>query len=244
MPTALVSLGLQASLAQLKKWNLKGGKMLIGIVGFIGSGKSAVGDILVSKYGFERDSFAAPLKDAVSTIFNWDRKLLEGDTDKGREWREQKDDYWSDVIGKPMSPRLALQLFGTECIREVFHPNVWAASLIKRSNDNDIIEDSGIVVTDCRFKNEIQAIQENDGVVIRVKRGPNPEWYNELVTYNSGNMPPEGNTMIEDLRRNGVIPHVSETDWIGSNFDYTIVNDSTLEQLAININETMRLIFE
>ena len=54
--------------------------MIIGICGLIGSGKGTVGDILVEQ-GFKKVSFADKLKDGVSTIFGWDRELLEGDTD-------------------------------------------------------------------------------------------------------------------------------------------------------------------
>ena len=110
--------------------------MLIGVVGFIGSGKGTVGSYLYRK-GFYQDSFAKPLKDAVSIIFGWDRELLEGVTDESRDWREQVDPYWSEVIGREITPRLVLQQFGTECIRNVFHANVWSASLIKRYEANN-----------------------------------------------------------------------------------------------------------
>ena len=44
--------------------------MIVGITGFIGSGKDTVAKMLVEK-GAVQDSFAAPLKDAVSNIFNY-----------------------------------------------------------------------------------------------------------------------------------------------------------------------------
>ena len=52
--------------------------MIIGLLGFAGSGKGTVADILVSK-GFKKESFADPVKDAVAAIFGWERSLLEGD---------------------------------------------------------------------------------------------------------------------------------------------------------------------
>jgi dephospho-CoA kinase len=39
--------------------------MLIGLVGLIGSGKDTVAERLVTQHGFERDSFAKSLKDAL-----------------------------------------------------------------------------------------------------------------------------------------------------------------------------------
>jgi len=212
--------------------------MIIGIVGFINSGKGTVGDILVSRYGYTKDSFANPLKDAVSIIFGWNREMLEGQTDSSRNWREQIDPYWTNVIGQEMTPRLALQLFGTECIREVFHSNVWSASLIKRYRE--IGRD--VVVADCRFRNEIQAIKDAGGKVIRVKRGLEPEWYNAMVEYNSGNVSNALDKKVQDWIESGYIPHVSETDWIGSDFDYTILNDDTLETLNLITSEVMSLL--
>ena len=39
--------------------------MLIGVVGLISSGKGTVADRLVEKHGYQKDSFAKSLKDAV-----------------------------------------------------------------------------------------------------------------------------------------------------------------------------------
>ena len=72
--------------------------MLIGIVGLIGSGKDTVSDRLVEKHGYIKDSFAKSLKDAVASMFNWDRDMLEGDTESSRHWREQPDRFWSENL--------------------------------------------------------------------------------------------------------------------------------------------------
>ena len=53
--------------------------MIIGITGLIGSGKDTVAKLFVER-GCTQDSFAAPLKDVCSSIFGWDRTMLEGDT--------------------------------------------------------------------------------------------------------------------------------------------------------------------
>ena len=78
--------------------------MLIGIVGLISSGKGTVADRLVEKHGYQKDSFAKSLKDAVASMFNWDRTMLEGDTESSRHWREQPDKFWSEKFGKPITP--------------------------------------------------------------------------------------------------------------------------------------------
>jgi len=207
--------------------------MLIGIVGFIGSGKGTVGDYLESSWQFKKDSFANPLKDALSIIFGWDRELLEGQTKESREWREKIDYGWSKIIGKEISPRIAMQLFGTECIRNVFHPNVWSASLIKRYET--FYHD--VVVTDCRFKNEIKSIKDAGGYIIKVKRGDNPEWYERYKKHINNPL------KIKELRDNGIIPHVSETDWIGSKFDIIIENNNSLMDLYANIDINMHILY-
>ena len=75
--------------------------MIIGFVGLIGSGKDTAADYLVNNRGFKRDSFAAPLKDAVANVFGWDRNLLEGATAESRHWREQTDLWWASRLGIP-----------------------------------------------------------------------------------------------------------------------------------------------
>ena len=201
--------------------------MIIGLVGFIGSGKGTVGDILEQK-GFVKDSFAKPLKDACSVIFGWPREMLEGDTEVSRKWREEPDVYWSEKFGKSFSPRLALQLMGTEAGRNVFHTDIWVISLLNRSRGKNV------VVTDVRFQNEIKYIQDNGGVIIRVKRGDEPEWYNDLLTMNTTD------ERQQFMNKFGI--HPSEWDWVGSEFDYVIENNRTIDDLGNKVNELLQFI--
>ena len=125
--------------------------MILGVTGFIASGKDTVADYLCTFHGYKRISFAASLKDAIASIFGWDRELLEGTTKSSREWREQVDPWWSERLGKEITPRYILQYWGTEVCRNGFHPDIWVASVenkLRKSTDN-------IVITDCRFANEI-----------------------------------------------------------------------------------------
>ena len=194
--------------------------MIIGIVGFIGSGKGTVGDILETQ-GFIKDSFARPLKDAVSIIFGWPRELLEGDTEVSRQWREQKDIFWSERFGYDFTPRMALQLMGTEAGRDVFHSDIWVISLLNRAKGRNV------VVTDVRFQNEIMYIQAHMGIILRVKRGPEPIWYDEML-----------NISDFELRENYMDQfkvHRSEWDWIGCHVDFEIDNNGTLQDLRNNV---------
>ena len=199
--------------------------MIVGLVGFIGSGKGTVGDILEQK-GFIKDSFAKPLKDACSVMFGWPREMLEGDTEVSRKWREEPDQYWSEKFGHEFSPRLALQLMGTEAGRNVFHQDIWVISLLNRARGKDV------VVTDVRFKNEIKYIQDNGGIVIRIKRGEEPEWYQLAEDANHG----FGSAQM-GMRDKGI--HQSEWDWIGSDFDMVIENNSTIDDLGKQVDELL-----
>ena len=105
--------------------------MIIGICGLIGSGKGTVADLLVKEHNFSKISFADKLKDGVATVFGWDRSMLEGDTSDSRKWREQEDKYWSKETGRKITPRLVLQEFGTECMRDGFYDGIWI-SLVKQ----------------------------------------------------------------------------------------------------------------
>jgi len=199
---------------------------IIGICGFIGSGKDTAADYLVNFHGFKRESFAASLKDAVAVVFGWDRELLEGRTKQAREWREQVDVWWAERLHMPaLTPRWVLQYWGTEVCRRSFHDDIWIASLEARLRNAK----HSIVISDCRFPNEIAAIKSTGGTVIWIQRGPLPEWYDLALGANSGNMSDQ--ILLNDM---GV--HASETAWTGTEFDHVISNDSTVDELYSRLN--------
>ena len=203
--------------------------MIIGFVGFIGSGKDTAADYLVNFHGFRRDSFANTLKDAVAAVFGWDRVLLEGRTKEAREWREQRDEWWSDRLGKDITPRHILQYWGTEVCRQGFHDDIWIASLenkMRKTGDN-------IVISDVRFPNEIKAIKNAGGQVVRVVRGADPEWYQDAWNMNQG--PTNMSWSISKMRMEQRKIHASETAWIGKGIDLEIDNNGSIDQLFAQI---------
>lgn len=200
--------------------------LIIGLVGFQGSGKDTVADYLVNIHEFKRESFANTLKDAVAAVFGWDRELLEGRTKQSRAWREQPDEWWSDRLKMDITPRWVLQFWGTEVARRNFHDDIWIASLENKLRK--ITDD--VVISDCRFPNEIAAIKSAGGRVVRVVRGPEPEWYEFARMVNQG---PEhslqwswAKTQLEKFN-----VHTSETAWIGTCFDAIVENNSSLDDL-------------
>ena len=194
--------------------------MIIGICGLIGSGKGTVADILVEQ-GFKKVSFADKLKDGVATIFSWDRGMLEGDTDESRSWREQKDDFWTKETGRTITPRIVLQEFGTECMRDGFYDGVWVSLLKKHMIDNP----GNYVVPDVRFRNEQNMIRDLNGEIWQVKRGEDPEWFEKAIFDNAN--PDTSNLMID------VNIHESEYKWIDVNtkFNCILQNNGTVDDL-------------
>ena len=117
---------------------------IIGICGFMGSGKDTIADYL---------------------------EALEGRSKQSREWREQVDQWWAKRLDMPnLTPRWVLQYWGTDVVRKKFHNDMWIAGLENRlENATD-----DIVITDCRFPNELKAIRKAGGICISVSRGPKP----------------------------------------------------------------------
>jgi rhodanese-related sulfurtransferase len=114
-----------------------------------------------------------------------------------------------------LTPRLVLQQWGTEVARRAFHDDTWIASLENKLSKahNDI------VITDVRFPNEIQAVRNAGGIVIRVVRGEEPVWYGIAKQANNGDP-------VAQQQLAGFKIHPSETAWIGTEFDAVIDNNS------------------
>ena len=194
--------------------------MIIGICGFIGSGKDTAADYLVNFHGFRRESFAATLKDAVSNVFGWDREMLEGRTKESREWRETEDTWWTARLGISITPRWVLQYWGTDVLRKNFHDDIWIASLenkLRTTKDN-------VVISDCRFPNEIRGLKEQGGKIVWIQRGITPHWYSIAEQANRGD-----NKAREWLGLNGI--HASEYSWAGTQFDTIVDNNNSIEHL-------------
>jgi hypothetical protein len=194
--------------------------MIIGICGLIGSGKDTIADYLCNFEEFRRESFASTLKDAVAAVFGWDRVMLEGRTKEAREWREQVDPWWSERLDMPhLTPRWILQYWGTEVCRKSFHDDTWIASLenkLRNSTDS-------VVISDCRFPNEIRAIRAQGGEIVWVQRGPLPEWYDLALETNQGSFNHMATAYPEI--------HRSEWAWVGTEFDHIVDNNGSIVDL-------------
>jgi hypothetical protein len=193
--------------------------MIIGLSGFINSGKDTVAKYLVRNHGFTKLSFASTLKDMVSVVFGWPRNLLEGDTEESRVFRETPDYFWSSKLGHSVTPRWVLQYMGTEVMRNYFCQSIWCDAL-----ENKIRSFSGdVVITDVRFLNEIAMLQDKGAeLAIVLGRTPKPSWFYEVI---------ENGTTDK--------AHESEWNWLvhRSKIPGRIDNQFGLSELHINIEE-------
>ena len=209
--------------------------MIVSVTGLIGTGKDTIADFLCQNHNFKRFSFAASLKDAISSIFNWDRNLLEGSTTESRSWREQKDTWWSERLGMDITPRRVLQYWGTEVCRNGYHQDIWVASLENklRNIENDV------VITDCRFANEINTVKKLNGITIRVERGNKPIWYDAAISYNQGPSNIGWALSKQTLEKHNV--HPSEYSSVGLEYDHIIENNGTIKELNRKVKSILNL---
>ena len=85
-----------------------------------------------------------------------------------------------------------------------------------------------VVITDARFPNEINMIRKQGGVVVRVKRGEDPEWFG-LAERDPASMP----QVYPDV-------HASEYSWCSITPNYLITNDGTLADLQATVTDLLQ----
>src|SRR5678809_1072818 len=96
--------------------------LVIGLAGPAGSGKSSVGAYLAEHYGAHRYAFANPLKELIRRAFDMTEAQLYGT----QRDKETKDPRYN------VSPRWLMTHIGTEGIRSVFGPDIWAETTLKQ----------------------------------------------------------------------------------------------------------------
>jgi len=173
---------------------------LIGLSGKKRSGKDTVSIILQQELNenFEIKSFAYNLKHICSILTGLPVEYFLKD--------ENKNNFLTDW---DMSVRYMLQKVGTEVFRDNFTKDVWVKSLFSQFQRYN-----NWIISDVRFKDELQSIKERGGVIIRVDAS--------YIGYEKPND-----------------EHQSEIDLDNSydDFDYVINNDSDMDTLRLKVKE-------
>jgi len=171
---------------------------LVGLVGTKGVGKDTVGDYLA---GYTKRAFATPIKQACAILFDLPPHIFEGDD------KELCDERHG------MSPRQMLQMVGTDFFRDKVDADFWIKHFQHWYSQH---QSDNIVVTDLRFQNEVDAIKDLGGIVVRITR-------------------PHGTG-----RHTIVDTHVTEQGVATlQGVDYHVENDSTLEHMYTQIDKLL-----
>ena len=230
--------------------------MILALSGKSGSGKDIVGKIIQyltdkDKGGYShpnsQDDFESYCKNFKQKYCDWEIKKFAGKVKEiaslltsipiekfedqefkkkalGREWcyptEWQGREHWVE-----MTSREFLQKLGTEAMRNGLHTNVWCNALfadyVSKFNPTNTILDEmsdmsyknyypNWIITDLRFSNELTAIKKREGITIRVNR--------------------PGINLLD---------HPSETSLDTAEFDYTIDNSGTIEELIKKVKNIL-----
>lgn len=220
---------------------------IILLSGFAGSGKDTVGQYIVEKYGYTRLSFAEKVKDVCSTIFEFDRSVLEGLTKEDRASRESPDELWSHLFDSPFSMRDSM-IDIAMILRNHYDENIWVYTVLKQIIDNQY---ENVVITDNRFTNEIEVLKkwlpDYNIVTVNVQRNA-PKWYKDFVKYLIDN-----NIFFDDyndwqsgltvfLKQSNQKFNITEMNLIGYDFDKYIYNEYSTQELYVEIDYLMEQI--
>lgn len=196
------------------------GLLVVALTGARRSGKDVVAEHLCRVHGFDRISFADPLKQMVAAAF-------------GFSW-EQVDGHSKDVVDDAygITPRKVLQFMGTEVMQlhlQTLLPevgrNFWAARLVRehvaQSRDD---RRARLVISDMRFKHEYD-------VVSRAVASCGGNLHVWQVTR------PDKDKLLQDA---SLDCHASECEWTTIPSSATLSNNGTLQDLFDRVDTHAR----
>ena len=131
-------------------------KTVIGIGGKKRAGKSTLAGYIAEmaalrRFITEEVSFAQPIKEMMQVVFKHEVPWSTFIADDRKQFPVEI------APGEYMTVRQILQLVGTDCFRNIIHPDFWVARGIAKikTSPADIV-----LVPDVRFGNELQALKQ------------------------------------------------------------------------------------
>lgn len=131
-------------------------RRIIAFTGLAGSGKSTAAKHMVDVHGWTRVRFAGPLK-AMMAALGLSPDEIEG----------HLKEVPCDLLGGK-TPRYAMQTIGTDWAREMIAKDLWIRAW--RAAIDRLPAGKNVVVDDCRFANEAEAVRVAGGHIIRICR--------------------------------------------------------------------------
>lgn len=135
---------------------------LVAFAGPAGSGKSTAAAFL-EEAGYHRTRFAAPLKSMLRSFLTHcalDTEEVERRVEGGLKEAPDR------LLGGK-TPREAMQLLGTEWGRDRISPDLWVG-VWREQTERLLGMGISVVVEDCRFPNEAEAIRALGGAIVEV----------------------------------------------------------------------------
>lgn len=177
--------------------------MIISLTGNMGVGKDTMADYLVEYYGFVKVSMADPFKRIAKDVYEFSDEQLWGPSAA----RNQDDKRYPRADGTYLSARIVTQLLGNELSR-LAYPETWIVYMqrvVEKIRAGQFYSEKrgtyevpgkkspyqGIIVSSCRFRNEIEAVKTMGGTTVRLKRPALP---------------------VENFLTTGLKNHVTETE--------------------------------
>lgn len=197
--------------------------IIIALTGLAGAGKDTVADTLVTHAGFSKIAFADALRLEVAQAFClWDRYGILSDRD-GKEQPHplltmarcdnpefvncvaKIEEAWlnAEFLQRAYSPRRILQWWGTE-FRRAQQANYWSTKValqVARMHDADQVR---VVITDCRFSNEANAVRIMGGEIWQVVRPGQPVVEHGHASQTMGNKLRPDATLVNGADINGL----------------------------------------
>lgn len=202
----------------------------------MGVGKDTMADYMVSKYGFIKVSMADPFKRIAKEVYEFSDEQLWGSSSE----RNKDDKRYPRADGTYLTARIVTQLLGSDLSR-LAYPETWIVYLrrvLKKIQAGSFYSEqkgafeipgkkseyTGIIVSSCRFKNEIEAVKEMGGTSVRLVRPA---------------------LSVEGFLTTGVQNHITETEQLAlpdDFFDYVIEVPEGLEPFYKKIDEFMKVL--
>lgn len=141
-------------------------ELVIALTGFARSGKDSIAQEFVKNDRFERIGFADSLKEMLYQLNPQMPYLnyIDLDNDGIVHVKDYINYYgWEDAKSFPCI-RESLQILGSEAGRDVLGENIWIDTLFKKPTA------ARVIIPDCRYPNEAEAVRDRGGIVVRVYR--------------------------------------------------------------------------
>ena len=134
-------------------------------------------------------NFADPLKqDICINILGLTEYQCYGTDDQKNEL---VDCYWDT---KQLTAREVMQMVGTDMFRTM-QKNVWSSATIRKiQNDKPKLA----IIADCRFPNEVDAVKDAGGIVIKLTRNPHNSDHTSEIALDPNNFDPSNFDLVVD----------------------------------------------